>query len=94
MIDDLKGTGMIHPSITHTFLDQVRLEASLIQRTRPSWLLPSGVTGAYVDGTHPTSHGFAIMSERLAPQLSSLRLSAIQAQTTSPASRRTRERPR
>lgn len=36
-------------------------------------LLPSGLTGAYVDGTHPTSHGFAIMAERLAPQLRVIR---------------------
>lgn len=38
-------------------------------------LLPAGVPGAYVDGVHPTSHGFAIMAERLAPQLTAIRIS-------------------
>lgn len=37
-------------------------------------LLPGGMSGAYVDGVHPTSHGFAIMAERLAPQLRTIRL--------------------
>lgn len=37
-------------------------------------LLPGGLSGAYVDGVHPTSHGFAIMAERLAPQLRAIRL--------------------
>jgi lysophospholipase L1-like esterase len=32
-------------------------------------LLPHGVDGAYVDGVHPTDHGFALMAERLAPAL-------------------------
>lgn len=32
-------------------------------------LLPAGASGVYVDGVHPTSHGFALMAERLAPQL-------------------------
>ena len=32
-------------------------------------LLPPGIIGAYVDGVHPTSHGFAIIAERLAPRL-------------------------
>lgn len=36
-------------------------------------LLPAGLSGAYVDGVHPTSHGFAIMAERLAPQLRAIR---------------------
>lgn len=36
-------------------------------------LLPAGVTGSYVDGVHPTSHGFAIIAERLAPQLHAIR---------------------
>lgn len=31
-------------------------------------LLPAGIPGAYVDGVHPTSHGFAIMAERLVQQ--------------------------
>lgn len=39
-----------------------------------SALLPAGLTGTYVDGVHPTSHGFAIMAERLEPQLRALRL--------------------
>ncbi len=39
-----------------------------------SGLLPAGLSGAYVDGVHPTSHGFAIMAERLAPQLQAIRL--------------------
>jgi hypothetical protein len=39
-------------------------------------LLPAGLTGAYVDGVHPTSHGFAIMAERLAPQLRAILLGA------------------
>jgi hypothetical protein len=37
-------------------------------------LLPGGLSGAYVDGVHPTSHGFALMAERLAPQLRTIRL--------------------
>jgi len=37
-------------------------------------LLPGGLSGATVDGVHPTSHGFAIMAERLAPQLRAIRL--------------------
>ena len=37
-------------------------------------LLPGGSSGAYVDGVHPTSHGFALMAERLAPQLRAIRL--------------------
>ena len=37
-------------------------------------LLPAGVSGAYVDGVHPTSHGFALMAENLALQLQSIRL--------------------
>ncbi|HRJ70996.1 MAG TPA: SGNH/GDSL hydrolase family protein, partial [Terrimicrobiaceae bacterium] len=32
-------------------------------------VLPAGIAGAYVDGVHPTSHGFALMAERLAPLL-------------------------
>ncbi len=32
-------------------------------------LLPAGLTGTYVDGVHPTSAGFIMMAERLAPQL-------------------------
>lgn len=32
-------------------------------------LLPYGVDGAYVDGIHPTDHGFALMAERLAPAI-------------------------
>ena len=39
-------------------------------------LLPAGVGGSYVDGIHPTSHGFAILAERLVPQLSAIRLRA------------------
>jgi lysophospholipase L1-like esterase len=35
-------------------------------------LLPAGLSGAFVDGTHPTSHGFAIMAERLLPQLQAI----------------------
>jgi lysophospholipase L1-like esterase len=30
-------------------------------------LIPFGTDAAYVDGVHPTSHGFAMMAERLAP---------------------------
>jgi lysophospholipase L1-like esterase len=41
-------------------------------------LLPAGITGAYVDGVHPTSHGFAIMAEHLAPQLRAIRLRGIE----------------
>jgi len=37
-------------------------------------LLPAGVSGAYVDGVHPTSHGFALMAENLALQLQAIRL--------------------
>lgn len=37
-------------------------------------LLPAGIPGAYVDGVHPTSHGFAIIAERLAPQLRAIRI--------------------
>ncbi len=37
-------------------------------------LLPAGLSGAYVDGIHPTSHGFALIAERLAPQLRAIRL--------------------
>lgn len=37
-------------------------------------LLPGGLSGARVDGRHPTSHGFAIIAERLAPQLRAIRL--------------------
>ena len=37
-------------------------------------ILPAGVSGAYVDGVHPTSHGFALMAENLAPQLRAIRL--------------------
>jgi lysophospholipase L1-like esterase len=32
------------------------------------------VSGAYVDGVHPTSHGFALMAENLALQLRAIRL--------------------
>ncbi len=32
-------------------------------------LLPIGITGTYVDGVHPTSAGFAMIAERLFPQL-------------------------
>lgn len=32
-------------------------------------LLPVGLSGAFVDGVHPTSLGFSIMAERLVPQL-------------------------
>lgn len=32
-------------------------------------LLPAGQSGIYTTGVHPTSHGFAPMTERLAPQL-------------------------
>ncbi len=32
-------------------------------------LLPPGLSGAYVDGAHPTSEGFGLIAERLAPQL-------------------------
>lgn len=35
-------------------------------------LLPAGQTGIYVDGVHPTSYGFAVMTERLAPQIRSI----------------------
>jgi len=37
-------------------------------------LLPAGVTGASVDGVHPTSAGFVAMAERLAPQLATIRI--------------------
>ena len=37
-------------------------------------LLPIGQSGVFVDGVHPTSFGFAIMAERLAPQLSRILL--------------------
>lgn len=37
-------------------------------------ILPAGIDGAYVDGVHPTSHGFALMAERLALQLRAIRL--------------------
>jgi len=37
-------------------------------------LLPIGESGVYVDGVHPTSYGFALMAERLAPQLSRILL--------------------
>jgi lysophospholipase L1-like esterase len=30
-------------------------------------LLPYGVDGAFVDGIHPTDHGFALMAQRLVP---------------------------
>ena len=36
-------------------------------------ILPAGLSGAYVDGVHPTSHGFAIMAERMLPQLQAIR---------------------
>ena len=39
-----------------------------------SALLPAGIPGAYVDGVHPTSHGFALMAERLAPLLRAIRI--------------------
>ena len=32
-------------------------------------LIPFGTDGAYVDGVHPTDHGFALMAERLAPAI-------------------------
>ncbi len=35
-------------------------------------LLPIGQSGIYVDGVHPTSYGFAVMAERLAPQIRSI----------------------
>ena len=37
-------------------------------------VLPAGIDGAYVDGVHPTSHGFALMAERLALQLREIRI--------------------
>lgn len=37
-------------------------------------LLPIGQSGVFVDGVHPTSFGFAIMAERIAPQLSRILL--------------------
>jgi lysophospholipase L1-like esterase len=36
-------------------------------------ILPAGLAGSYVDGVHPTSHGFAIMAERMLPQLQAIR---------------------
>ncbi len=36
-------------------------------------ILPPGLTGAFVDGSHPTSGGFSIMAERLAPHLARIR---------------------
>lgn len=35
-------------------------------------LIPAGLTGTFVDGVHPTSSGFAMMAERLAPQLATI----------------------
>lgn len=32
-------------------------------------LAPFGADGVYVDGIHPTTHGFEIMAERLSPQI-------------------------
>lgn len=67
-------------------------------------LLAPGVAGTYVDGSHPTSHGFAIMAERLAPQLRVIRLLAKslrlpppqerQADSQKPSESRTPRRPR
>jgi len=37
-------------------------------------LLPPGISGAYVDGIHPTSHGFALIAKNLAPHLQAIRL--------------------
>lgn len=37
-------------------------------------LLPTGLSGAFVDGVHPTSLGFSIMAERLVPQLRNILL--------------------
>lgn len=37
-------------------------------------LLPFGTDGAHVDGAHPTSHGFQIMTDRLAPQIAQILL--------------------
>lgn len=37
-------------------------------------LLPIAQTGVFVDGVHPTSHGFALVAERLAPQLARILL--------------------
>ncbi len=39
-------------------------------------LIPPGVAGAYSDSSHPTSYGFAMMAERLAPQFRVIRLLA------------------
>ncbi len=36
-------------------------------------LIPPGIDGSYVDGVHPTSAGFAMMAERLAPYFRVLR---------------------
>lgn len=35
-------------------------------------LLPFGVDGAFVDGVHPTDHGFMLMAERLAPAIAQI----------------------
>jgi lysophospholipase L1-like esterase len=37
-------------------------------------LLPIGASGMYVDGVHPTSGGFSVIAERLAPQIARILL--------------------
>jgi lysophospholipase L1-like esterase len=37
-------------------------------------LLPPGISGAYVDGIHPTNHGFSLIAERLALLLNAIRM--------------------
>jgi len=40
-------------------------------------LIPFGTDAAYVDGVHPTDHGFQMMADRLAPQIQQILLRSV-----------------